>query len=60
MTHTDKLANHLTEGLKALGNAVPTANADGTRDWPTFFAALATFMAQLLPLLIPLFSKTKS
>lgn len=43
--------------LNKLRAAIPTASDPTARDWAGFFAALAAFTAQVLPLILPLFGK---
>jgi len=59
----ERLTNIIMQATDALPSPEELA-ADGkqlsARDWAGFFAAIAAFLAQILPLLIPLFTKTKT
>jgi hypothetical protein len=48
--------------LSKIRAAVPRVDNPTARDWAGFFAALAAFMSQIMPLIIPLFMnpQTKS
>lgn len=46
--------------LNALRFSLPKVMEPTARDWSGFFAAFSAFLAQILPLVIPLFAQPKS
>ena len=48
-----------TENLPTTAEMARDSTPLEARDWAGFFAALAAFMTKLLPLILPLFAKTK-
>jgi hypothetical protein len=49
--------NRTTNELRNNDGSIITHNNMQARDWAAFFAALASFMGTLLPMLLPLFTK---
>ena len=52
--------NAATEKLEDQCSASSEGLVVTTRDWAAFFESLSKLLATLLPLIIPLFAKTKS
>jgi hypothetical protein len=55
LKHPQLLA--IQKALFAVAEAIPLEPQAATRDWSGFLAALATFVENVLPLILPLFSK---
>ena len=51
--------NHATADLPSPEDVAANDRIYTTRDWAGFFAALAAFAQAILPLIVPIFAKTK-
>lgn len=52
--------NAIGQGLANIAKAYPDYDTTTTRNWQGFFQNLASFIGTLLPIILPLFSKTKA